>query len=242
MGRTRTSIPPNRKCDVAARLCVHGYPDARHPPDHTQVRRAGPEQDDAGDAAWAARQACSVGGHSAKSRHRAADGPREAKGAANGARTGYEGAFHRRRQGRPAQTTRSRFSLRIRTERQKLLNLLSNAVKFTPAGGTVTLNLCALASDVEFIVRDTGSGSGRGPAARHEAVRTGSARLFQAKWRNGARFAARRLARSPPRWHAPYRKRSRRSHDRDSPVADRGIARDSAGAYCSRVDYRIKQG
>jgi signal transduction histidine kinase len=43
--------------------------------------------------------------------------------------------------------------------KQILLNLLSNAVKFTPAGGTVTVRLRALAhAGVEFVVRDTGIG------------------------------------------------------------------------------------
>ena len=43
--------------------------------------------------------------------------------------------------------------------KQILLNLLSNAVKFTPEGGTVTMQLRALADRaVEFIVRDSGVG------------------------------------------------------------------------------------
>jgi signal transduction histidine kinase len=42
---------------------------------------------------------------------------------------------------------------------QILLNLLSNAVKFTPAGGTVTVQLRALADrSIEFTVRDSGVG------------------------------------------------------------------------------------
>jgi signal transduction histidine kinase len=43
--------------------------------------------------------------------------------------------------------------------KQILLNLLSNAVKFTPEGGTVTMQLRALADRaIEFIVRDSGVG------------------------------------------------------------------------------------
>lgn len=45
----------------------------------------------------------------------------------------------------------------VRIERL-LLNLLSNAFKFTPAGGTVTVEVCVLPRQVEIRVSDTGCG------------------------------------------------------------------------------------
>jgi signal transduction histidine kinase len=45
-----------------------------------------------------------------------------------------------------------------RALKQILLNLLSNAVKFTPAGGTVVLQVHEADAGTEFVVRDTGIG------------------------------------------------------------------------------------
>ena len=41
---------------------------------------------------------------------------------------------------------------------QVVANLLTNAVKFTPKGGTITVTLCRVESDVELSVSDTGQG------------------------------------------------------------------------------------
>ena len=41
---------------------------------------------------------------------------------------------------------------------QILMNLLSNAVKFTPANGVVELNAFETASDIVFVITDTGLG------------------------------------------------------------------------------------
>ncbi|HEV2250945.1 MAG TPA: ATP-binding protein [Candidatus Limnocylindria bacterium] len=51
--------------------------------------------------------------------------------------------------------------------RQNLLNLLSNATKFTPAGGTVRLDLRLDGRDLLLVVSDTGIGI---PADRHDRV------------------------------------------------------------------------
>lgn len=50
--------------------------------------------------------------------------------------------------------------------RQILFNLLSNAVKFTPAGGSVTLTVTCVDSDLLFDVRDTGMGIAADKQAR----------------------------------------------------------------------------
>jgi PAS domain S-box-containing protein len=50
---------------------------------------------------------------------------------------------------------------------QILTNLMSNAMKFTPRGGSVSIDCRATANDVEFTVRDTGSGI---PAAELEKI------------------------------------------------------------------------
>jgi two-component system phosphate regulon sensor histidine kinase PhoR len=41
---------------------------------------------------------------------------------------------------------------------QALVNLVSNAIRHTPSGGTVVIGVGEIGSDVEFVVRDTGSG------------------------------------------------------------------------------------
>ncbi|MDQ3444148.1 MAG: ATP-binding protein [Chloroflexota bacterium] len=42
--------------------------------------------------------------------------------------------------------------------RQVLDNLVTNAVRYTPEGGTITLELTAVADGAEVVVRDTGRG------------------------------------------------------------------------------------
>ncbi len=50
--------------------------------------------------------------------------------------------------------------------RQVLDNLVTNAVRYTPEGGTITLELTAVADGAEVVVRDTGRGMTPDDAAR----------------------------------------------------------------------------
>ena len=67
---------------------------------------------------------------------------------------------------------------------QVVWNLLSNAVKFTPAGGTIDVDLRNDGEHVEIIITDSGEGIRSGlPAARLRAISAGGQRVVPEAWR-----------------------------------------------------------